>query len=160
MSDPLARCVIDANVALKLFFDQPGSEQADALFAHLDSTPQAQFFVPDFFFAECASALVTYTRQTDYSMQEALQDMEDLLALSFRCIPTSELALPALEIALDTHISGYDAFYIALSSLVNAPLVTADEKLLHALHGKPYQLLSLLSLQDRLPPPARRASTT
>ena len=36
MSEHPLRLVIDANVALKLFFEQPGSEQADALFAHLE----------------------------------------------------------------------------------------------------------------------------
>jgi hypothetical protein len=49
MSKASLKCVIDANVALKLFFVQPLSEMADALFAHLEADIQARFYVPDFF---------------------------------------------------------------------------------------------------------------
>jgi predicted nucleic acid-binding protein len=35
-SSPLI-CVIDANIAIKLFFDQPMSDLADALFSYLET---------------------------------------------------------------------------------------------------------------------------
>jgi len=143
MSDDAFRCVVDANVALKLFFDQPGSEQADALFAHLEAAAHTRFFVPDFFYAECASAFTTYSRQTKYSPKEARQDLAELLALALHVMPTSELAATALDIALTYGISGYDAFYVALSHQVNAPLVTADGKLVRALAGKPFRVYEL-----------------
>lgn len=150
MSDQPFLCVIDANVALKLFFEQPGSELADALFAYFDADPRARFYVPDFFYAECASAFTNYARFSDYSEKEARADMSDLLALALNVMPTIDLATEAMNIALAHRISGYDAFYVALSQRLNAPLVTADEKLVRALAGKPYHIQSLQDLS--IPP--------
>lgn len=140
MADQPLRCVIDANVALKLFFDQPGSERADALFAALEGDPRARFFVPDFFFAECANALTLYARQANYAEEEAKQDLDDLLLLGLYAVPSAELAAGALEIAFRHHISGYDAFYIVLSQRLSIPLVTADEKMVRALRDTPLQV--------------------
>jgi predicted nucleic acid-binding protein len=152
MSDRPLRLVIDANVALKLFFEQSGSEQADALFAHLEKDAGARFFVPDFFYAECTSAFAIYSRQAKakYTPKEARQDMTELLALAFHVMPTTELASDALDIALIYGVSGYDAFYVALSRRLSAPLVTADEKLVRALDGKPFQVRELTDFE--IPP--------
>ncbi|MBI1743438.1 type II toxin-antitoxin system VapC family toxin [Candidatus Acetothermia bacterium] len=143
MNDPPLACVVDANVALKLFFEQSGSDQTDALFAHLEANTRSRFYVPDFFYAECASALANYARLTDYTPKQARQDMAELLALALHVRSTADLAAEALDIALASGISGYDAFYVALSHRVNAPFVTADEKLVRALSGKPYRVQSL-----------------
>ena len=145
MSDQPLRCVVDANVALKLFFDQPGSDRADALFAHLDVDARTRFYVPDFFYAECASVFATYVRRTRYTAKEARQDMADLLALALHVVPTEDLASEALDIALTHGISGYDAFYVALSHRMAVPLVTADEKMVRTLAGKPFDVSLLTS---------------
>ncbi len=136
-------CVIDANVALKLFFVQPLSDLADALFAHLDVDTRARFYVPDFFYAECASAFANYVRLSKYPVASAKQDMAELQALAFHVVPTADLAFRALEVALTHRISGSDACYVALSAKVSAPLITADEKLVNALAGKSFNVLSL-----------------
>jgi len=39
-----------------------------------------------------------------------------------------------------------DAFYLALSVRVAAPLITADDRLLRAVHGKPFDVRSLAAL--------------
>lgn len=143
MSDPPLICVIDANVALKLFFEQSGSDRADALFAHFEADARSRFYVPDFFYAECASAFANYARLTNCTPKQARENMKGLLALALHVIPTADLATEALDIALAHGISGYDAFYVALSSRVHAPFVTADEKLVRALAGKPYRVQPL-----------------
>jgi predicted nucleic acid-binding protein len=144
MSDPPLWCVVDANVALKLFFEQPGSDRADALFAHLEAEARSRFYVPDFFYAECATAFAKYARLTGYDPRQARTDMADLLALALHIVPTAELAAQALDIALTHGINGYDAFYVALSHRANAIFVTADERLVRAMAGKSHrvQLLS------------------
>jgi predicted nucleic acid-binding protein len=142
MKSPLV-CVIDANVALKLFFEQPESDKADTLFAYLEASPRSRFYVPEFFYAECASALATYARFRDYTPKQASQDMEDLLALALHITPTIELASEALDIALANRISGYDAFYVALSHRLEVPFITADEKLVRSLANEPYHVQSL-----------------
>ncbi|MBI4558947.1 MAG: type II toxin-antitoxin system VapC family toxin [Candidatus Hydrogenedentes bacterium] len=146
MLEPPLVYVIDANVALKLFFEQPGSAHADMLFGRLAIEPRSRFYVPDFFYAECASAFANYERVTPYTPKQARDDMADLLALALHVIPTAELAAEALAIALKHQISGYDAFYVALSRRLNVPLVTADEKLVRALAGRPYRIKSLFEL--------------
>ena len=70
--------------------------------------------------------------------------LEELLALAFQVIPTVDLAKEALDIALTYSVSGYEAFYVALSFLVDAPLITADEKLVRVLAGKPFRVHSLM----------------
>lgn len=142
MPKSVLACVVDANVALKLFFVQPLSTQADALFAQLEADAQVRFYVPDFFYAECASALANYVRLAKYAAVRAKQDMIDLRALALRVTPTADLAVSATEIAIAHRISGYDAFYVALTLQVNAPLITADEKLVRAV-GHKYDVQSL-----------------
>lgn len=142
MSNSSLACVVDANVALKLFFVQPLSNQADALFAHLEADAQARFYVPDFFYAECASAFANYVRLAKYPAASARQDMAELRALSLHATPTADLATEAMELAISHRISGYDAFYVVLAIHLNAPLVTADEKLVRAMTGK-YDVQSL-----------------
>lgn len=142
MPKSVLACVVDANVVLKLFFAQPLSLQADALFARLETDAQARFYVPDFFYAECASALANYVRLAKYGAARAKQDMIDLHALALRVTPTADLAVHATEIAITHRISGYDAFYVALTVQVNAPLITADEKLVRAM-GDKYEVQSL-----------------
>lgn len=145
MADALFACVLDANVALKLFFLQPLSDVADALFAHLEADARTRFYVPDFFYAECVSAFARYVRASNYLAASARQDVAELRALSFRVVPTVDLASDALEIAIAHRISGYDACYVALSLQVNAPLVTADEKLVQAMAGSAFNVRSLQS---------------
>lgn len=142
MSSKSLACVVDANVALKLFFDQPLSDKADALFAHLATDPHTRLYVPDFFYAECASAFAKYVRVAGYSAASAKQDMADLLALSLHVTPTASLATEALKIASEHRVSGYDAFYVALSAHFNVPLITEDEKLAQVMVGS-YEVRSL-----------------
>lgn len=142
MSNSSLACVVDANVALKLFFIQPLSNQADALFAHLEADAHARFYVPDFFYAECASAFANYVRLAKYPAAHAKQDMVELRALSLRVTPTADLATEAMELAIAHRISGYDAFYVALAIHLHVPLITADEKLVRAVIGK-YDVQSL-----------------
>jgi predicted nucleic acid-binding protein len=143
MSEPAFICVIDANIVLKLYHRQPGSEQADALFALLESSAPAQFYVPDLFYAECTNVFAQYARLTGYSAKEAQEDMTELRALVLHVVPTEDLAAQALEIALKQRVSGYDACYVALAQRIKAPLITADEKLVRSLAGKGYTVHSL-----------------
>ena len=135
-------CVIDANVALKLFFVQPLSDRADMLFSHLERDAQTRFHVPDFFYAECVSAFANYVRLAKYPAADAKQDIVALRALALDVTPTADLVTAAIAIATSHGISGYDAFYVALAVRLDAPLITADEKLVRAVTGQ-YNVQSL-----------------
>jgi predicted nucleic acid-binding protein len=139
---PIA-CVVDANVAIKLFINQPDSDVARELFASLAATPAARFHVPDFFYAECVNVLANYARLAKYPVRMARQNMSLLIELGLRAAPTAPLSPLALDIAMAFRISGYDACYVALSRQLGVPLITADEKLVKAMGGQPYQVRSL-----------------
>ena len=147
LNDRFTSCVIDANVAIKLVIAQPDSDVAQSLFDRLADDPSARFHVPDFFFAECASTLVNYVRLSRYPIAIAQQGVRRLIALRVRATPALMLAASALDIATECRITGYDACYVALSHQIDAPLITADEKLVTALVGQPYQVLSLAALR-------------
>ncbi|MCC6190987.1 MAG: type II toxin-antitoxin system VapC family toxin, partial [Anaerolineales bacterium] len=84
-----------------------------------------------------------YVRRARYPAASARRDLADLQALALRVTPTEPLAEAALEIALTERLTGTEAFYVALAEHVQAPLITADARLLRALRGKPYPVLSL-----------------
>jgi predicted nucleic acid-binding protein len=46
----------------------------------------------------------------------------------------------AVEIGLDYGISAYDGCYVALSRLVNAPLLTLDERLVNSLSSSSFDV--------------------
>lgn len=148
-SSPLL-CVVDANVGIKIALVQPLSDRADRLFTYLESDKHAQFYIPDFFYAECAHTFAKYTRLFKYSAEEAKRDMLEIYALRLESVPTSMLAKDALEIAITHRIAGYDACYVALSQRIKAPLVTADEKLVRAMTNTPYDVQSLATFD--IPP--------
>ena len=54
MSEPI-RCVVDASVAIKLFIEQEGTEQAEALFTQLVMEAETALYVPELFYVECAN---------------------------------------------------------------------------------------------------------
>ena len=66
-----------------------------------------------------------------------------LKALALQRVAIPELVNEALDIAIAQSISAYDACYVELSNRLKVPLVTADSKLIRALEGKTYQVLSL-----------------
>jgi predicted nucleic acid-binding protein len=72
-------CVVDANVAIKLFVAEDLSDEAHALFQKLTDHPPAQFHVPDLFYIECANILWKYVRRLGYRADNARQDLVDLV---------------------------------------------------------------------------------
>lgn len=144
MTEPV-RCVVDASVAIKLFIEQAGSEQAEALFAKLGTEPDTVLLVPELFYVECANVLWQYVRRANYPAAEAKASLLRLQALALRRVPTPDLVNEALDIAIAHGISAYDACYVQLSERSRVPLVTADEKLIRSLAAAPYQVRSLMT---------------
>lgn len=132
MSAVPRRCVVDASVGVKLFVDEPLSEQAQQLFAGLVDDPPAQLHVPDLFFIECANILWKYIRRFGRSLADSQADLADLSNLGLRATSTAELMEEALTLAAQTGLTAYDACYAVLARRLELPLVTADETLFKA----------------------------
>lgn len=125
--------VIDASVAIKLFINEPLSDNADRLFAYLTAEPPALLAVPDLFYIECANILWKHVARYGYPTANAAQNLRDLGKLSLQSTPTYELSHDALQIALTCAITAYDACYVALAQRLKVACVTADEKLVRKL---------------------------
>ena len=133
-------CVVDASVGIKLFVAEPLSDEAHALFARLADDPPARLHVPDLFYIECTNILSKVVRRLGLASEDALLYVEQLGQLALRSRPTAELAADALDIALGYYISAYDAAYVALSARLGVPLFTANERLVRALAGAPFDV--------------------
>ncbi len=136
---PSVACVVDASVGIKLFLAEDLSDRADALFAHLAADPPGQFSVPDLFYIECANILWKHTRRSAYPTEKARKALTDLGGVALKRYPTADLVAQALDIAVQTAITAYDACYVALALRLSVPFVTADEKLARTISGTKYQ---------------------
>ena len=139
-----ARCVVDAGVAVKLFVAEPLSDEAHALFELLSAGEAAAFYVPDAFYYEVAATLRKYAIAAGYPHLK--NDVAKLFGLNVISLPAVDLLIDAVEISTDHVLSTYDALYLALSVRVAAPLITADDWLLRAVHGKPFVVRSLATV--------------
>jgi predicted nucleic acid-binding protein len=135
----LVRCVVDANVCVKLFVPEENSDRAINLFANPKIARQA----PDLLFIECANVLWTKVRKGNYLAGDAVNDLQDLRATDTVVTPTADLVVRAFELANEFDISAYDACYVALAESLGVPLVTADERLAAKLAGTAHQVVTL-----------------
>ena len=120
------RYVTDASVALKWFLTEEFMEGARRL-----AFGSAVLLVPELFASEYANVLLKVCRRGVIATADAVA----IHKLAMRRV-TFAAAVPlsalALEIAIDSGISAYDATYVALSETTGAPLVTADRRLFEA----------------------------
>ncbi|MEM9273123.1 MAG: type II toxin-antitoxin system VapC family toxin [Cyanobacteria bacterium P01_F01_bin.143] len=136
-------CVIDANVGIKRFISDPLSAKTKQLLDTLRN-PQTEIFIPDLFYIEVANIFWKYVRAELYPASQAQTDLEILKKFPFKVISTSELMSDAVNLAINFRISAYDAAYVALSRRVKAPLLTLDKKLIRALDGSQFNLISFV----------------
>ena len=140
MSPAPLRCVVDASVGIKLYIAESLSERADALFLQLATDPAAELVVPDLFYVECANILWKNVRRTGLPASQARRAVAELAKLGLRRVSTLELIPGALAIALSHSITAYDACYVALTSRLDIPFVTADERLARQLAETSYDV--------------------
>ncbi len=135
----ISKCVVDASVGIKLLVKEDLSGVAESLFEAMAASPDTRQYVPDLFFVECANVLWKYVMRYGYSRKDAIRNLSQLYALNLTSIPTPTVAPAALLIAMEHSMSVYDACYVAASELINAPLITADERLVKRLANTKHQ---------------------
>lgn len=116
--------VIDASVAVKWFVPEAHSREAAAL---LD--PALTLHAPDLLFAEVSNALWKKTRRRELRPGEAKLILRGLASVPLEVTPIRHLAAGALDLALETGCTVYDAVYLALAAHHDCRLVTADQRL-------------------------------
>ena len=147
-------CVVDASVGIKLVIAEADSSLAHALFAHLAHDAASRFYVPDFFFLECANVLWKLLRKRLLTSVQAKANQAALQALALTLLPVTGLTDDALDIAARYDVSVYDAAYVAALAQPRVPLVTADDKLVKKFASTSYSVVLLSLLTIPAPPTA------
>jgi len=117
--------VLDASCALKLILRQAPMDLARRVMADEIHAP----FLLD---TEVLSALRRLLRQKELDVERATAGLDWLFDLGIERHHSEELAWRAF--ALRNSLSAYDATYVAVAELLNAPLLTADGRLVRS-HG-------------------------
>ncbi|HLY45813.1 MAG TPA: type II toxin-antitoxin system VapC family toxin [Stellaceae bacterium] len=113
--------VIDASVALKWVFDEPGADAALAL-------RDEQLIAPALWLAEAANALWRHVRLGEIADQEAFSRMAELIAAPVASFAIEPHVARALELATAINHPVYDCFYLALALHHDTHVITDDRK--------------------------------
>jgi predicted nucleic acid-binding protein len=147
------RCVIDTNICIKQFINDPLTPKVNQLFDHLND-PSCEFYIPDLFYIECANVFWKYVRANLYSIEQVETDLSDLKDLRLQVTAAKDLMLEAVHLGPHYGISAYDGCYVSLSRQVNAPLITLDQKLVSAMTNSEFDVRSFTSFEiPALPSP-------
>jgi predicted nucleic acid-binding protein len=119
--------VIDASVAVQWVLPETQSDAANAL--RLAGEP---LIAPDLVYAEIGNAIWKRAIQREISATEATEALAAAAGAYTTLLPMAELAARATEIAIALRHPIYDCFYLALAARENAPLISADKRLLTA----------------------------
>lgn len=132
----MSTITIDSSVAAKWFLAEEGADRA-ALLAGSDD----MLCAPDLLIAEVGNVFWKACRQARASYENAVKAMKLLPSLFDEFIPHAEHARRALDLSLSLDHPIYDCFYIAIAEAREAPLVTADRKLIRKLAGTQHEQL-------------------
>src|SRR5262249_31522999 len=106
---------------------------------------------PDLIDIECANILWKQIQRFGYPLVDAQMNLATLTALAVQRIPMTSLAADSLSIGANHGITAYDACYVAASSCLGVPLITADSRLVTKLASSSFSVLDLATVV--IPPP-------
>jgi predicted nucleic acid-binding protein len=129
----MKRLVVDASVVIKWFIDEIHADPARRL-----QDEKYELLAPDLLWAECGNILWKKVIRKELTPNEARSIRGGLAKQPIDTFSSSLVLEPALEIALETGKTVYDACYLALALLSETELVTADERLFNSLREGRY----------------------
>ena len=121
--------VIDASVAVKWFLPENHSSEA-LLIRDKFVDGECKLIAPDLMLSELANVL--WKRRESIDEATALDIIRDLLALGVGLVPSEQIIVRAYRLASGHNRTVYDSMYLALAESRNCDMVTADERLFHA----------------------------
>lgn len=133
--------VLDSSVVIKWFSNEDDTDKALALReSYLEGN--VNMASPDLVIYEIANAL-RYSKSL--SETDVKNSISSLMSMGISIIvPTRKVIESAIDIAYQSDITIYDAYFAALAQELNFKLVTADEKL----HNKIKKLGFVMLLRD------------
>lgn len=138
------RVVVDASVAAKWYFPEPGRAAADALLEGA-AAGRHDLLAPDLVAAELPNVLWKKVRREECD-EETAREILDLWEVDRPRLVASDLLAPrALDLAFQLELSVYDALYLAAAIEFEAALATADGRLARAARSV---LAEVLAVED------------
>jgi predicted nucleic acid-binding protein len=130
--------ILDASVAAKWFLPRGGETHAgEALQLLRDyAAGSVDLIVPDLFWPEFGNILWKAVRRGRISRRSAEESIRSLEREEISTAATVNLLRDAFAIAASFDRTVYDAVYVALAVASDAPLLTADERLVNALAAR------------------------
>ena len=125
--------VIDASVALAVVLAEPATVHAREIVA-ASASGGVRLVAPQHWLFECANICWKYARRGLLLEVEAVAAFASIRDIGVALIDTSVLTEHAIALALMHKISTYDALYVATAQYVDGTFVTADHKLVDAVH--------------------------
>lgn len=122
------RTVVDASVAAKWYFEEPGHEAADRLLAE-QLAGARDLLAPDLIVPEFANVLWKKLTRRECDPADADGIMQAFETDRPVLLPSTELTAPALGLARALGHSVYDCLYLAAAIELGAGLATADARL-------------------------------
>jgi predicted nucleic acid-binding protein len=113
--------VVDASALAALLFDEPEGRSITARISN------AALYAPEILAYELANIAWKKIRRTPSLAGPLHAALEEFSSLDVQMIPVEILA--ALDLALDTGLSAYDASYLLVAQNLGAELVTLDANL-------------------------------
>lgn len=126
--------IVDASVALKWFVDEQGSDRALALL----EGPE-RLVAPDIAVSEICNGAWRMARTRAMPEAQVRSIVSTISEVVDEFFPSLPLAARALAIARALDHPAYDCFYVALSEVLECPVVTADARLLRRLQGTEWE---------------------
>jgi predicted nucleic acid-binding protein len=125
--------VIDASVAAKWFFPEEHSKNCQNLLSE-----NCRLIAPELIWSEVGNIFWKRFRRAEITAEEASRLTTDFSQMSIETDSTHALLETAVEIALATGATVYDAMYVSSAIRHECPLITADERLVVALAKTPW----------------------
>lgn len=123
---------IDANVAVKFYFNEELSELADALWTDLREQ-QVRFVAPSLARYEMASVARQKIHRGIVDPDEGREALEAMLMLPIKYVELDDLHLRAYDLAQRLNVpTAYDTSYIIVAQDYDCEFWTADRKLVNA----------------------------
>ena len=117
-------------MAAKVLFDEAGTPAARALVLAAD-----RLIAPELGVLEVANVALKKVRQRLLPAHVAREVIDDVAGLYDLLVPSVELQALAMDLALRTMVSSYDAIYAALALREGMTLVTGDKRFAASLAG-------------------------
>lgn len=117
------RLVVDSSVAAKWLLPEADSDAA----ARLLEDDDVAFHVPELFDAELGNVLWKRVQRRELSTADAAETVALVNRIPATRHTHADLLEHAFALAVELSISVYDALYVSLALVLDAPLVTSDQ---------------------------------